>query len=170
MYQVIPHRFPSLYRNGFTIRCLSTTSNVLGKARPALPPRPTVPEDTLTEVFLRGSGPGGQKINKTSSAVQLKHLPSGIVVKSQATRSQSQNRKIARTMLAQKLEFMEKGPESRVALKGERARKKKASSGKKTRRKYRALEEKVGDGKAAITEKEGRLSGEETASTLGGNP
>ncbi|MCJ1322649.1 hypothetical protein MMC15_007998 [Xylographa vitiligo] len=157
MYQSVLRHFPLLHRHGLTIRVLSTTPSALGKARAALPPRPTVPEDTLTEAFLRGSGPGGQKINKTSSAVQLKHLPTGIVVKSQATRSQSQNRKIARMMLAQKLEFLEKGPESRVALKGERARKKKASSGKKTRRKYRALEEKMGDGEKGIGGKEGPL-------------
>ncbi|MCJ1393030.1 hypothetical protein MMC18_005902 [Xylographa bjoerkii] len=128
-----------------TTRLLTTSPYSLAKARSALPPRPTVPEDTLTEVFLKGSGPGGQKINKTSSAVQLKHLPTGIVIKSQATRSRSQNRKIARTLLAEKLEVLEKGSESRVAVKQERARKKKASSGKKARRKYRALGENMGD-------------------------
>ncbi|MCJ1293819.1 hypothetical protein MMC34_005375 [Xylographa carneopallida] len=168
MYQLILRPFPCLSRHGSPIRFLSTTTSTLGKARPALPPRPTVLEDTLTEAFLRGSGPGGQKINKTSSAVQLKHIPSGIVVKSQATRSQSQNRKIARMMLAQKLEFLEKGPESRVALKGERARKKKASSGKKTRRKYRALEEKMGGGREETAKKEVRREEEEADSALGG--
>ena len=79
--------------------------------------------------------------NKTSSAVQLKHIPSGIVVKCQSTRSRSQNRKIARTFLAEKLEFLEKGSESRIAIKGEVKRKKKASKEKKSKRKYRALEE-----------------------------
>ncbi|MCJ1418242.1 hypothetical protein MMC32_004589 [Xylographa parallela] len=168
MYQLLLHHFPLQYRHGLTTRLLTTTPHPLSKARPPPPPPPTVPEDTLTEAFLRGSGPGGQKINKTSSAVQLKHLPTGIVVKSQATRSQSQNRKIARTMLAQKLEFLEKGPESRVALKGERARKKKASSGKKTRRKYRALEEKVREGDEATGGKEDRLVDVETDGMLGG--
>ncbi|MCJ1378752.1 hypothetical protein MMC17_001851 [Xylographa soralifera] len=168
MYQVVLRHFPLQPRHAFTIRFLSTTPHTLAKARTALPPRPTVPEDTLIEAFLRGSGPGGQKINKTSSAVQLKHLPTGIVVKSQATRSQSQNRKIARMMLAQKLEYLEKGPESRVALKGERARKKKASSGKKARRKYRALEEKMGDGEEVTGGKDGRLVDEDRGSTLEG--
>ncbi|KAI4134894.1 MAG: hypothetical protein LQ341_005949, partial [Variospora aurantia] len=75
--------------------------------------------------------------NKTSSAVQLKHRPTGIVVKSQATRSRSQNRSIARRLLADKLDDVEKGSESRTALKTEMKRKKKASKMKKARRKHR---------------------------------
>ncbi|MCJ1472800.1 hypothetical protein MMC13_001449 [Lambiella insularis] len=121
-------------------RLLFTTGATQSKAL-QLPPRPSVSEAEIQEAFLKGSGPGGQKINKTSSAVQLKHLPTGLVVKSQATRSRSQNRKIARTLLAERLEVMEKGEESRVMVKGEGKRKKKASSGKKARRKYRALSE-----------------------------
>ncbi|KAL9128219.1 MAG: hypothetical protein Q9217_003065 [Psora testacea] len=101
------------------------------------PPRMVVKDGDLEEAFLKGSGPGGQKINKTSSAVQLKHIPTGMVVKSQATRSRSQNRTIARRLLAEKLEEVEKGPESRTALKAEIKRKKKASKMKKARRKYR---------------------------------
>ena len=91
--------------------------------------------------------------NKTSSAAQLKHLPTGMVIKSQATRSRSQNRKIARRLLAEKLEVIEKGPESRVAMKGEIKKKKKASKSKKAKRKYRALGE---DGDAEL---EGETSG-----------
>ncbi|KAL8698144.1 MAG: hypothetical protein Q9201_006736 [Fulgogasparrea decipioides] len=106
-----------------------------------LPPRLVISEDDIEERFLKGSGPGGQKINKTSSAVQLKHLPTGMVVKSQATRSRSQNRSIARRLLADKLEEAEKGSESRTALKVEVKRKKKASKMKKARRKHRAQED-----------------------------
>lgn len=105
----------------------------------ALPPRLKINEGDITESFLKGSGPGGQKINKTSSAVQLKHLPTGLVVKSQDTRSRSQNRKIARRLLADKLEQMMNGAESRTAIKAETHRKKRASKLKKTRRKYRRL-------------------------------
>jgi protein subunit release factor B len=79
--------------------------------------------------------------NKTSSAVQLKHLPTGIVIKSQHTRSRIQNRKHARLLLAEKLEEMDKGNESRSAIKTEVKRKKKASQVKKSKRKYRKLEE-----------------------------
>ena len=84
--------------------------------------------------------------NKTYCAVQLKHLPSGTVVKSQATRSRDQNRKIARRLLAEKVEAAEKGPESRTALKAEIKQKKKASKNKKARRKYRALHDEAEDG------------------------
>ena len=81
--------------------------------------------------------------NKTSSAVQLKHIPTGMTIKSQATRSRSQNRKIARRLLAEKIEAVEKGPESRTALKAEIKRKKKASKTKKARRKYKNLKDGV---------------------------
>lgn len=60
-----------------------------------------------------------------------------MAIKSQATRSRSQNRKIARSLLAEKIETAEKGPESRTALKADIKRKKKASKSKKARRKYR---------------------------------
>lgn len=82
--------------------------------------------------------------NKTNSAVQIIHKPSGVVVKCQATRSRSQNEKIARQLLADKVEAREKGDQSRVALKAEAARKKKASKMKKAKRKYRALENEEG--------------------------
>ena len=67
-------------------------------------------------------------------------------MKSQATRSRSQNRKHARLLLAEKLEEMEKGPESRRAVKGEVKRKKKASASKKAKRKYRLLGDAKRDG------------------------
>lgn len=57
-------------------------------------------------------------------------------MKSQATRSRSQNRKIARKILAEKLEFMERGEESRVGVIAERDRKRKQSKTKKAKRKY----------------------------------
>jgi protein subunit release factor B len=79
--------------------------------------------------------------NKTNSAVQITHLPTGIVVKSQATRSRSQNHKIAKQILAEKIELLQKGDESRAAKKIEVKSKRKASASKKSKRKYRALEE-----------------------------
>jgi protein subunit release factor B len=116
----------------------STTTSLPQKP---LPPRPTILESDITEAFLKGTGPGGQKINKTSSAVQLKHLPTGLVIKCQETRSRSQNRKIARRILAERIEVLVMGDDSRAALKAEREKKKKASKNKKARRKYRKLDD-----------------------------
>ena len=77
----------------------------------------------------------------------MKHIPTGTTIKSQATRSRSQNRKIARRLLAEKIEAAEKGPESRTALKADIKKKKKASKSKKSRRKHRAAREaKEGEG------------------------
>lgn len=61
-------------------------------------------EADLEETFARSSGPGGQHVNKVSTAVTLRHLPSGIAVSVQETRSQSMNRQIARERLVEALE------------------------------------------------------------------
>ncbi|KAI1165239.1 RF-1 domain-containing protein [Nemania serpens] len=134
-------------------RCFGTTNNppLRKSSSKNLPPRPKPPPDEeIDESFLKGSGPGGQKINKTNSAVQLKHLPTGLVVKCQATRSRSQNRTIARQLLADRLDDMTRGLESRSSVVGAVKRKKKASSAKKSRRKYRKLDgDGEGEGAAA---------------------
>jgi len=56
-------------------------------------------ESDLEESFARSSGPGGQNVNKVSTAVTLRHLPSGISVTVQDSRSQAVNRKLARERL-----------------------------------------------------------------------
>jgi protein subunit release factor B len=58
----------------------------------------------IEERFIRGAGPGGQKINKTSSTVWLRHGPSGIEVRCQRERSQAANRDLAWLELCEKLE------------------------------------------------------------------
>jgi len=65
-----------------------------------------VREEDLEEKFVRAGGPGGQKVNKTSSAVFLRHAPTGIEVKVQTSRSQALNRFLARRLLAERLEAM----------------------------------------------------------------
>ncbi len=61
-------------------------------------------ESDLIEKFILGSGKGGQKINKTSSCVYLKHIPTGIEIKCQKERSQEMNRFFARKELCNKVE------------------------------------------------------------------
>lgn len=63
-----------------------------------------VREEDLAERFVRSSGNGGQHVNKTSSCVQLKHLPSGIQVTCMRERSQSVNRFLARRELLERIE------------------------------------------------------------------
>lgn len=63
-----------------------------------------IKDEDLIEKFILGSGAGGQKINKTSSCVYLKHIPTGIQIKCQRTRSREYNRYLALTDLCDRLE------------------------------------------------------------------
>jgi protein subunit release factor B len=68
-----------------------------------------ITQGDLLEKFVRGSGAGGQKINKTSSCVFLKHLPSGVCIKCQMDRSREINRFLARRELCEQLESIRDG-------------------------------------------------------------
>lgn len=80
-----------------------------------------IPESELEFKAVRSSGPGGQKVNKTSSAVQIKHIPTGLTVHSSEQRSQSQNRETAMRILKAKLWQLEedKRQEELNKIKGE---------------------------------------------------
>ncbi|KAI0637393.1 RF-1 domain-containing protein [Trametes polyzona] len=100
---------------------------------------PELREDDLEESFVRGSGPGGQSVNKTENNVQLLHKPTGIRVACQETRSLKQNRKIARKILLDKLDALyNPGLSKQELLKAkqlerERRRRKKAKKKQKER-------------------------------------
>ena len=98
-----------------------------------------VKEDDLAEHFVRSSGAGGQKVNKTSSCVVLKHIPTGIEVKCQVERSQALNRFLARRILVEKLERQIFGAYARAEQKAWKIRK------QKRRRSRRAKEKMLAD-------------------------
>ena len=95
-------------------------------------------EEDIEESFIRSSGKGGQHVNKTSTCVQLKHLPTGIEVKCQEERSQSLNRYRARVLLATKLENIIKGAESAERQKIEKIRRQKRKRSKRAKEKMLA--------------------------------
>jgi peptide chain release factor len=89
----------------------------------------------VEERFVRGTGPGGQKINKTSSTVWLRHRPTGIEVRCQRGRSQAVNREVAWQELCEKLESRAKAAASAVvsAREAERRRTRQKSRRQKAR-------------------------------------
>ena len=89
----------------------------------------------VDERFIRGGGPGGQKINKTSSTVWLRHRPSGIEVRCQRERSQAQNRELAWAELCEKLAARARGRQeaAQQERETERRRTRQKSRGQKAR-------------------------------------
>jgi protein subunit release factor B len=92
-----------------------------------------VREEEFRETFIRSSGPGGQKVNKTSSCVFLVHLPTGLSVKCQQERSQTLNRFRARRLLLDRIERLRTGLVSAERMRVEKIRR------QKRRRSRRAL-------------------------------
>ena len=83
-------------------------------------------EGDLEERFIGGRGPGGQKVNRSSSCVYLRHKPTGLEVKTHQARSQALNRFYARRRLCELLEARTLGDQSPEALEREKTRKQKA--------------------------------------------
>ena len=92
-------------------------------------------EEDIREKFVRSSGKGGQKVNKTSSCVYLKHLPTGIEVKCMKERSQSVNRFLARRELVEGIEALS-GDLTRRVLEMEKIRKQKGKRRKRSEMKH----------------------------------
>jgi protein subunit release factor B len=105
-----------------------------------------VREEEFRETFIRSSGPGGQKVNKTSSCVFLVHLPTGLSVKCQQERSQTLNRFLARRLLLDRIERLRTGLVSAERMRIEKIRRQK-------RRRSRRAQEKTLEAKHIQTEK-----------------
>ena len=93
-------------------------------------------EKDIEEKFIRSSGRGGQKVNKTSTCVYLKHLLTGIEVKCMKERSQSLNRFLARRELVEKIARMS-GQTTSENVEVEKRKRQKAKKRKRARLKYR---------------------------------
>ena len=92
-------------------------------------------EEDIEEQFVRSSGPGGQRVNKTASCVVLTHVPSGTSVKMQKERSQRLNRYYARKRLCELLEERTLGSDSETASERARIRKQKERRKRRSRQK-----------------------------------
>ena len=103
---------------------------------------PESDEELLQECELqtfRSSGPGGQHVNKTESAVRLKHLPSSVVVSSQQERSQYRNKQICLQKLRKKIAELNYRPPKRVPTRASKAAKNRTLEEKARRAKIKKL-------------------------------
>ena len=94
-----------------------------------------IKESDIVERFVRSRGHGGQNVNKTSTCVYLKHLPTGIDVKCQQERSQSLNRFFARRILMEKIETLILGKESEARQRIEKIKRQKRKRSKRAKEK-----------------------------------
>lgn len=92
-------------------------------------------EADITELFILAGKKGGQKVNKTSACVYLKHRPTGIEIKCQETRSQALNRFLARRILADKIESIVLGREAESRKRMEKIRRQKRRRSRRSREK-----------------------------------
>jgi protein subunit release factor B len=97
-------------------------------------------DEDIEESFILGGGPGGQKTNKTSNVVRLKHEPSGINIRFGETRSREDNRWLARRALAE--EILEREHRRKSAKRQEIEKKRRQKRRRSRRQKQRMLEEK----------------------------
>jgi protein subunit release factor B len=106
-------------------------------------------EKDIVEKFVRSSGKGGQKVNKTATCVYLKHLPTGIEVKCQRERSQSINRFLARRRLVNKIQAKILGEKSEEQKRIEKLRRQKRKRSQRAKQKMLEEKKKQSDKKKA---------------------
>ncbi len=99
--------------------------------------------DDLVEKFILGSGKGGQKVNKTSSCVYLKHVPTGIEIKCQQERSRELNRYYARKELCNRIEEKTENIKSERQQLTEKIRRQKRRRSRKSKEKMLANKKEV---------------------------
>ena len=97
-------------------------------------------EEDIEESFILGGGPGGQKTNKTSNVVRLKHEPSGLNIRFGETRSREDNRWLARRALAETI--LERENKRKSARRQEAEKKRRQKRRRSRRQKQRMLEDK----------------------------
>ncbi|CAF2578972.1 unnamed protein product [Rotaria sp. Silwood2] len=137
------------YKHFCRVACISIRQSIIKNRfiSTALPDSwykrlPPIDEKDIEEKAIKGSGPGGQAINKTQNCCQIKHIPTGIVVTCQQTRFLEKNRFLARRQLQERLDVYYNGDESLVTQykreKSERKETKRIET-KKTLEKKRAF-------------------------------
>jgi protein subunit release factor B len=94
-----------------------------------------IKESDIVERFVRSRGHGGQNVNKVSTCVYLKHLPTGTEVKCQQERQQAMNRYFARRLLVEKIENMLLGKESEEQQRIQKIRRQKRRRSRRAREK-----------------------------------
>ena len=97
-----------------------------------------VKESEFEESFIRSSGPGGQNVNKTSTCVFIRHVPTGLTVKCQRERSQSINRFLARRLILDKIQRLQSGIIDEEKKRIEKIRRQKRKRSKRAKEKVLA--------------------------------
>ncbi|KAJ2731000.1 hypothetical protein IW152_004846 [Coemansia sp. BCRC 34962] len=111
------------------------------KRQSSRPPTPIkLEEQDIEEKHIRGWGNGGQKLNKTSSCVQLLHRPTGTMVTCQDTRYLQQNRKIAFKRLKDKLDLLANGSNSKTGKKIAKLQARKHKQRQRAKKKYHSVD------------------------------